>query len=165
MGRWGGDLELEGCVRYARKTPSSCRAFRTEIISGSLIINKEIVTLPIAVSAFNSGPSQTKCSAQVSLLGWNKRMILPLPGYAGDVRTLESGAMDTSEGEIVSGCCSTVLDGNDVIDLEGCWMVRRRQLTILTTGLCPVPHEADEVCVQFPDDRSRFAGRAGLWTA
>jgi len=51
------------------KTPSSWSALRTAITSGSLTSNKAMVTRPIWLIACNRGPSQRKCSLQVSRRG------------------------------------------------------------------------------------------------
>jgi len=67
-------------ARYTPKMPSSWRAFRTATTAGSLMSNSEIVTRPIWVSASKSGPSQIKCSVQLSCRGWNRRTISPLSG-------------------------------------------------------------------------------------
>ena len=62
-------------ARYLKKTPSSCKALRTATTSGALIISTTSVTRPICVRAFNSGPSQTKWSAQLARTTWP---LLPL---------------------------------------------------------------------------------------
>src|SRR5437870_11823560 len=64
-----------------KKTPSSCNAFRTATASGSLIASTAIVTRPICVRAFNSGPSQAKCSAQPSRRGWKRRTTYRRDGF------------------------------------------------------------------------------------
>jgi len=68
-----------GSGRYRHKTPSSCNALRTATTSGSSIASTAIVTRPICVRAFNSGPSQTKWSAQLSRR-WKRRTISLVSG-------------------------------------------------------------------------------------
>jgi hypothetical protein len=111
--------------------------------------NREIVTRPIWVSAFNSGPTQIKFRPNIASGMEQANDFAAIGINAGEVRTLEAVAIAARQGEVIDSGGSTVLARNNVINLERRWVTCRRQLAILTACSGPLPNLADEICVQF----------------
>lgn len=67
---------------------------------------------------------------------------------AGNIRTLETIAMDAGKGKVFTGRDPAMLSSNNMIDLERRWVKFRRQLAILALCSRSLPNLADKICVQ-----------------
>lgn len=66
---------------------------------------------------------------------------------ACDVRSLVAVAIKTAEGQVVCGGCTTVFDGNDVIDFKSKPAVILVELTVFAAMLGSRPNELREYFV------------------
>jgi hypothetical protein len=107
-----------------------------------------IVVRPMSVRPVSTGPTQAKCSSQMSWRGWKSLVSKLVSGSETcDVRPLVEVVIQAGQRQVLGDSRSVVLLGNDVVDLEGQNVERLRQPTVFAGVFGAVPNQTFQCLV------------------
>ena len=104
-----------------------------------------IVVRPMAVRPVSTGPTQAKCSSQISWRGWNSRVNNRVSGSRPPIfGPLWRLSFRQDNAKFLGDRRPVVLLGNDVVDLEGQNVDRLRQPTVFAGAFVAGPNQTFE---------------------